>query len=465
MGCGWTGHGVSISKGAATLPAMHRSKPALSFVFFTLLLDVLGFGLLIPVAPKLIAVVRGLPPEGAEHDASLAVGLLFATYAAMQFIFSPILGSLSDRFGRRPVLLIALFGSGLDYFAATQAPHVTELFGAVTGMTFLFITRALNGVSGATIPVCSAYIADVTPPEKRAAGFGIIGAAFGAGFAFGPLIGGALGDEKTPLPLLGHGHITYPYYAAGALTMINWLYGYFVVPESLAPENHRPFSWAKAHAMGALKWLMGHRVVSMLAATLFISNLAQFGLHATWVLSMQKRFGWTPLWTGASLCVVGVSSAIVQGGLARKIIPRFGERACLVAGLVIGAVAFLCYGLATHGWMIFVVIAIASIGGVAGPAAQAMSSKAVGPKEQGLLQGAMGSLTSIAQIGGPLIGSGVFFYFTSEHAPTWPGAGAPFLTGALLCVLAPVPVLLVWSRMPTSVKQAPNEAPEATPAP
>ena len=208
-----------MSGARATLTAMHRSKPALSFVFFTLLLDVLGFGLLIPVAPKLIAVVRGLPPEGAEHDASLAVGLLFAMYAAMQFIFSPILGSLSDRFGRRPVLLIALFGSGLDYFAATQAPHVTEVFGAVTGMTFLFITRAINGISGATIPVCSAYIADVTPPEKRAAGFGIIGAAFGAGFAFGPLIGGALGDEKTPLPLLGHGHITYPYYAAGALIL------------------------------------------------------------------------------------------------------------------------------------------------------------------------------------------------------------------------------------------------------
>ncbi len=441
---------------------MRHGKPSLIFVFITILLDVLGFGLLIPVAPKLVAIVRGLPPEGAEHDTSLSVGLLFATYAAMQFVFSPILGSLSDRFGRRPVLLIALFGSGLDYFAATQAPHITGVFGAAAGMTCMFVTRALNGVSGATVPVCSAYIADVTPPEKRAAGFGIIGAAFGAGFAFGPLIGGALGDEKTWHQLGFAGvtvqqSVTFPYYAAGLLTMLNWMFGFFVVPESLAAENRRAFSWGKAHAMGALAWLSQHRVVSMLAATLFISNLAQFGLHATWVLSMQKRFGWTPLWTGLSLCVVGVSSAIVQGGLARKIIPRFGERACLVAGLVIGAVAFAGYGLATSGWMIFVIIAVASIGGVAGPAAQAMSSKSVPPNEQGLLQGATGSLTSIAQIIGPLVGSGVFFHFTRDGAGAFPGASAPFLTGAMLCLLAPIPVLMVWGRMPRSVKQAPVE--------
>jgi DHA1 family tetracycline resistance protein-like MFS transporter len=447
---------------------MHRSKPALIFVFITLLLDVLGFGLLIPVAPKLVSIVRGLPPEGAEHDTSWTVGVLFATYAAMQFIFSPILGSLSDRFGRRPVLLMALFGSALDYFAGSQAPHVTASFGVPAGMACLFITRALNGVSGATIPVCSAYIADVTPLEKRAAGFGIIGAAFGAGFAFGPLIGGFLGDEKTwhRLGFAGvtiHESITFPYYAAGILTLINWMFGYFVVPESLAPENHRPFSWGKAHAMGALRWLAHHRVVTMLAATLFISNVAQFGLHATWVLSMQKRFGWTPLWTGASLCAVGISAAIVQGGLARKIIPWLGERACLVAGLALGAVAFACYGLATQGWMIFVVIAIASIGGVAGPAAQAISSKGVPPNEQGLLQGATGSLTSIAQIVGPLIGSGMFFLFTPKEGPAvYPGAGAPFLAGALLCLLAPIPVLLVWSHLPTSVRARPDED-EVTP--
>jgi DHA1 family tetracycline resistance protein-like MFS transporter len=442
---------------------MHRSKPALIFVFITLLLDVLGFGLLIPVAPRLVAIVLGLPPTGDEHDTSWRVGLLFATYAAMQFVFSPILGSLSDRFGRRPVLLVALFGSGLDYLAATQAPHVTQTFGVTAGLSCLFITRAINGISGATIPVCMAYIADVTPPEKRAAGFGIIGAAFGVGFAFGPLIGGTLGNEKTWhwlgfAAVTAEQSVTFPYYGAAALTLINWLFGYVVVPESLAPENRRAFSWAKAHALGALKWLAQHRVVMALAATGFISNLAQFGLHATWVLSMTKRFGWDTFWTGASLCVVGVSSGFVQGVLARRIIPRLGERACLIAGLVIGAMAFACYGLATQGWMIFAVIAIASIGGVAQPAGQAMSSKGVPPNEQGLLQGANGSLTSIAQIAGPLIGSGVFFLFTPKDGPaTYPGAGAPFLTGAVLCLLAPIPVLLVWKHLPTAVTRAPDE--------
>ncbi|CAG0978852.1 Tetracycline resistance protein, class C [Phycisphaerales bacterium] len=439
---------------------MHRPAPKLVFVFFTLLLDVLGFGLLIPVAPRLIATVQGLNPEGAEHDTSLALGPLMALYAAMQFVFSPILGSLSDRFGRRPVLLCALFGSALDYFAATQAPYLTATFGSAAGMTCLFVTRALNGVSGATIPVCSAYIADITPPEKRAAGFGIIGAAFGLGFVFGPLIGGVLGDDKITLPLLGHGNVTFPYYAAGVLTALNWLYGFFIIPESLAREHRRPFSWEKANPMGALRWLAQHHVVALLVVTLFISNIAQFGLHATWVLSMQKRFGWTPLYTGWSLFTVGITSAIVQGLLARKIIPKLGERACLLGGLVVGVLAFAAYGLATHGWMIYAIIAAASIGGVAGPAAQAICSKGVPPNEQGLLQGATGSLTSVAGVLGPLIGAGVFFLFTPKEGPApFLGPSAPFFTGAVLCALSVVPVLLVWGRMPRVVQQAPREEP------
>lgn len=437
---------------------MKRPTPGLVFIFITLLLDVLGFGLLIPVAPKLIATVQGLSPTGAEHDASLAVGALAATYAAMQFIFSPILGSLSDRFGRRPVLLIALFGSALDYFVASRAPHVTEAFGVTAGMTCLFVTRALNGVSGATIPVCSAYIADVTPPEKRAAGFGILGAAFGLGFVFGPLIGGLLGDEKTVLPLIGRGDIIYPYYAACALTALNWLYGLFVIPESLALEHRRPFSWRKASPFRALKWLAGHRVVVMLAATLFISNIAQFGLHSTWVLSMQKRFDWSPRDVAWSLFTVGICAAIVQGGLSRRIIPFLGERLCMLGGLILAAFAFSGYGLANHGWMIYAIIVVASLGGVAGPAAQAISTKGVPANEQGLLQGALGSLTSIAQIIGPLIASGVFYLFTPKEGPAvYPGAGAPFLTGAVLMLLSLIPMAMVWSRMPREVRDAPVE--------
>lgn len=424
-------------------------RPGVAFVFVTLLLDVLGFGLLIPVAPQLVAFVQGLPIEGEEHSASLAVGALMATYAAMQFIFSPILGSLSDRFGRRRVLLVALFGSGVDYLVAATAPS----------LAVLFITRAINGISGATIPVCSAYIADVTTPEKRAAGYGLIGAAFGLGFVIGPLVGGVLGDEKTILPLIGHGDIRYPYLAAGVLTLINWLYGYFIFPESLPPERRRAFTWGKAHSLGALRWLAGHRVVATLAGALFLLNVAQFGLHSTWVLSHKARFGWSAREVGWSLFVVGIAAAIVQGGLARKIIPALGERACLLGGMAIGVVAFLGYGLATHGWMIYAIVAGASIGGVAGPAAQAMTSKAVLATEQGLLQGALGSLNSIAGMIGPLLATGVFYAFTPESGPAvYPGAGAPFLAGAVLSALALPLVLAVWKRMPRSVERAPDES-------
>ena len=440
---------------------MKRPAPRLIFVFITILLDVLGFGLLIPVMPRLVAIVRGLPPEGAEHDTSLPVMMLVVTYAAMQFVFSPILGSLSDRFGRRPVLLFALLGSAMDYFAGSMAPGVTTAFGAATGLTFMFVTRALNGVSGATIAVCSAYIADITPPEKRAAGFGIIGAAFGLGFVFGPLIGGVLGDHTLKLPLIGYGDVRYPYIAAGVLTLCNFAYGFFVVPESLPRELRRAFSWKKANPIGALVWMSGHRVVMMLAATLFISNVAQYGLHTTWVLSMQNRFAWTPWDTGLSLFTVGISAAVVQGGLARKIIPALGERVCLVAGLALGVFAFAAYGLATHGWMIYTTIVLASIGGIAGPAAQAMTSKAVPPTEQGLLQGSLGSLTSIALILGPITGGLSFFWFTAKQGPTpYPGAGAPFLVGSMLCALSLIPVLLVWKRLPARVREKPVEIDE-----
>ncbi len=411
-------------------------------MFFTLLLDVLGFGLLIPVAPRLIAQVQGLTLEGKEGETSLAVGLLAATYAAMQFIFAPILGSLSDRYGRRPVILISLFGSGLDYFAMAIAPT----------LWLLFITRAINGISGANMSACNAYIADITPPEKRAGAYGLIGAAFGLGFVLGPVIGGYLGDPKVSLPLLGHGDVHYPFIAAGILTLLNWLYGYFVLPESLPPERRRPFSWTKANPLGAFKWLTGHRVVVTLAASLFLLNLAQFGLHVTWVLSMTRRFHWETSQVGWSLFVVGISAAIVQGGLARKIIPKFGERACLAGGLVIGTLAFVGYGVATEGWMIYAIIAVASIGGVAGPAVQSIMSKAIPPTEQGLLQGALTGLSSVAAVLGPLVGTMVFRHFTSEHAPV-DLPGAPFLAGAILTALGLIPIALVWTRMPSSVAE------------
>lgn len=431
---------------------MKRPAPALIFAFITLFLDVLGFSLIIPVGPRLVAKVQGLPFEGSEGKTAFAVGALAATYALMQFIFAPILGSLSDRFGRRPVILISLLGSGLDYFVMAFAPS----------LAWLFITRAINGISGANMTACAAYIADVTPPEKRAAGFGIIGAAFGLGFIFGPLLGGVLGDPGTHLPLIGPGDIHYPFLAAGGLTLLNWLYGCLVLPESLPKERRRPFSFASANPFGAIHWLTRHRVVAILAVTLFLVNVAQFSLHATWVLSMSARFGWTPFHVGMSLFVVGVCAAIVQGGLSRRIIPAIGERVCLVGGLIIAVFAFLGYGLATQGWMIYAIIAAASIGGLSAPAAQGITSKAIPPTEQGLLQGALSGLNSIAGMVGYLSGTLLFAHFTSPEAiAPLPGKGASvsFLFSAMLSILSLGPVLFVWNRLPRTVAQTVTEAP------
>lgn len=431
---------------------MKRPAPALIFAFITLLLDVLGFSIIIPVGPRLVANVQGvLDTPDWETTTAFTVGVLAASYALLQFIFSPILGSLSDRFGRRPVILISLFGSGIDYIAMAFAPT----------LAWLFITRAINGISGANVSACSAYIADVTPPEKRAAGFGIIGAAFGLGFIIGPLLGGVLGDPETHIPFIGPGDLHYPFIAAGILTLLNWLYGCFVLPESLPKDRRRAFSWRKSNPFGAMKWLAGHRVVATLAVSLFLINMAQFSLHATWVLSTSARFGWDAFDVGLSLCIVGICAAIVQGGLARTIIPAIGERACLIGGLILGVFAFLGYGLVPEGWMIFVVIIAASIGGVSAPAAQGIASKAVPPTEQGLLQGALGGLSNIAQIAGYLVGTMSFAYFTGKDAPIQlpgRGASAPFLISAMLSVLSLVPVLLIWKRLPTSVRAVPNEA-------
>jgi MFS transporter, DHA1 family, tetracycline resistance protein len=443
---------------------MKHRAPGIAFVFVTLLLDVLGFGLLIPVAPKLLAYVQGLPildskteaamaemtpedraaTERAIHDAESAtapqVGMLMATYAAMQFVCAPILGSLSDRFGRRPVILVSLAGSGIDYLIAATAPN----------LAILFITRAVNGISGANMTACSAYIADITPPEKRAASFGIIGAAFGLGFVLGPLAGGVIGSIDIRLP----------YVAAGVLTLINWLYGYLIMPESLPREHRRPFTWAKANPLGAFLWLRGHPVVITLGAALFLLNMGQFGLHATWVLSMGYRYNWGPEEVGWSLFLVGITSAVIQGLLSRKLIPILGERASLFGGILIGILAFAGYALATEGWMIYAIIVAASIGGIAGPAAQGIASKAVPPNEQGLLQGAFASLNSIAMIFGPLAAAGAFHYFTSRPAgESLPGGGggSPFWLGTALYILSLIPLAMIWSRLPTTVRAAPVE--------
>ncbi len=393
--------------------------PAAKFILLTLLLDVLGFGLLIPVAPHLIEQLQGKGEQGAAQ----VYGTLIATYAALQFVFAPILGSLSDRFGRRPVVLISLFGTGVDFFAQALSPS----------LLILFITRAINGISGANITACNAYIADVTPPEKRAAAFGMVGAAFGLGFIFGPLLGGLLAAKELTIPLVGwvyHGDVRTPFYVAGGLTLLNWLYGYFVLPESLPVERRRPFNLAHANPFGALARLARYPTVWGLAGSLFLLHLAMFGLHATWVLYTAHRYHWSEVQTGFSLTLVGIGAAVVQGGLARKLIPALGEKRSLLLGLAIGVAAYVGYGSATQGWMIYAIICVASVGGICGPACQALITNSVSPREQGEVQGALMSLQCVANIVGPLVGTGVFAYFISERAPVYL-PGAPYYVSGL----------------------------------
>jgi DHA1 family tetracycline resistance protein-like MFS transporter len=267
--------------------AMSARKPALGFIFITLFLDILGIGLIIPILPKLVTQLQGGDLALASHS----VGLLAALYAAMQFVFAPILGSLSDHHGRRPVILGSLFGSGLDYLLLAFAPN----------LAWFYVGRVISGITGANITAATAYIADVSPPEKRAANFGLIGAAFGLGFIAGPALGGLLGDYGLRLPFL----------VAAGLTLANWLYGYFVLPESLAPANRREFSWARANPVSSLGALRHHPLVLGLAISFFLSQLANFGLHALWVLYTDHRYGWTAGQVGRSLAVVGIMAAIV----------------------------------------------------------------------------------------------------------------------------------------------------------
>lgn len=406
--------------------------PAIGFIFITLMLDVLGFGLLIPVSPLLVESLLHHGRGGSATEAAPVVSALGSTFYAMSFLFAPALGVLSDRVGRRPVILISLFGSGLDYLAMAVSPT----------LSWLFVTRVINGMSGASFSVASAYVADVTPPEKRAAGFGLIGAAFGLGFVIGPLIGGYLGSPASHIPFIGHGSIRYPFYFAGIITLINWLYGFFFLPESLPPERRRPFQIKRANPVGAFYSLAKYPLVLGMAIFGFLINMAQFALHVTWVLSMEHRFGWGPFRNALSLTLVGIGAAIVQGGMARRLIPALGEKRSLMFGVWLGVLAFIGYGAASQGWMIYAIICIASIGAIGQPAGQALISKEVLPTEQGTIQGALASLTSLAGIIGPQIGGWTFAYFTRESGPGGkfanspiPLEGANFYVSAILCAL------------------------------
>jgi len=405
-------------------------KPALGFIFVTLVLDILGIGLIIPILPKLIEELSGGQVASAAHT----YGWLAALYSLMQFLCAPLLGSLSDRFGRRTVILGSLFGSGLDYLLLAFAPT----------LPWFFLGRIIAGITGANITAANAYIADVSPPEKRAANFGLVGAAFGLGFIAGPALGG----------LLGHYGLRVPFYAAASLTLLNWLYGLLVLPESLPREQRRAFDWKRSNPVGSFVALKRHPELFGLTETYFLIHVAHQVFPATWVLYTGYRYNWTPKQIGLSLALVGVMAAIVQGGLARRIIPALGERRSIVVGLTNATIFFFLYGLATQGWMIYMLILVGSFGGIAMPALQGLVSRSVPLNEQGGVQGALGSLASLAGILGPVLATGLFGHFIREAAPV-KVPGAAFFCGSMLMFVALLLALRAFKKtVPTTPASA-----------
>lgn len=384
-------------------------KHALTFIFITLLIDVIGLGIIIPVIPGLIEHLTG----AGLSIASKYSGWLTFAYAAMQFLCSPVLGGLSDRFGRRPVLLASLIGFSIDYTFMGFAPTIG----------WLFVGRLISGITGASFTTAGAYIADVSPPEKRAQNFGMIGAAFGLGFIIGPVIGGLLGQYGPRVP----------FFAAAGLAMINALYGYFILPESLPAGNRRKFEWKRANPAGSLLRLKKYPLIVSLVASLICIYVAGHATQSTWTFYTMEKFSWNEKMVGYSLGFVGLMIALVQGGLIRVLIPKLGQKRSVYIGLLLYAVGFICFAFATQGWMMFAFMIPFALGGLAGPALQGIISSQVPSNEQGELQGALTSLMSATSIIGPLLMTYLFNFFTSPYAPVhFPGA--PFLMGALLTI-------------------------------
>lgn len=384
-------------------------KHALTFIFITLLIDVTGIGIIIPVFPKLL---ESMVPGGLS-EAALYGGLLAVAYSFMQFLFAPVLGGLSDQYGRRPVLLGSLFGFGIDYLFLGFAPTIG----------WLFVGRLLAGITGASFTTASAYIADVSPPEKRAQNFGLIGAAFGLGFILGPTIGGLLGQYGARVP----------FFVSAGLTLVNWLYGYFVLPESLSLENRRPFNWKRANPVGSLMQIKKYPVIISLVTALVCIYIAGQAPQSTWTYVTMEKFKWDEKTVGLSLGAIGLMAAIVQGGLTRVLIPKLGQTRSVYIGLALYGVGLLCFAFSGQTWMMFASIIPYSMGGIAGPALQGIISGQVPPNEQGELQGAQTSLISLTSIAGPFIMTNLFSYFTKPGAPAY-FPGAPFMAGAVFIV-------------------------------
>jgi len=393
--------------------ARGASRAAVVFVFVTVALDMIALGVMAPVFVPLVE--RFL--HGDVARAAGIVGVFGTVFALMQFVWQPVLGVLSDRFGRRPVIVLSNLGMGLDYMVMALAP----------ALWWLLAGRVVSGVTSATATVAGAYVADVSAPEHRARGFGMIGAAFGLGFVVGPAIGGVFGQLDPRAP----------FFVAAALSLINGVYGAFVLPESLARERRvARFAWAKANPIGSLRLLRTHPELTAVALMLFFSMTAGMVMQSTWVLYVTYRYGWQPGMTGISLAVLGVCSSASQMLVIGPFVKRFGERAALFAGLGFGAAALIIGGAAPSTWLFFLCIVPLSLWGLAHAAAQAMMSRRVTPQEQGELQGAIGSIRGVGAMIGPLLFTAIFAVGIAHGVP-----GAAWFAGTLVILAGVVPVL------------------------
>jgi DHA1 family tetracycline resistance protein-like MFS transporter len=383
-----------------------RRLPVL-FILITVTIDAMGIGLILPVMPDLIRAVRG----ASLADAALWGGMLSAVYAVMQFGFSPLIGNLSDRFGRRPILLISMAVLALDYVVMAVAGTIWLLFAG----------RIVAGIAAATHSTALAYMADITDSSKRAQNFGLISAGFGMGFILGPVMGGLLGGLDPRAPFV----------AAACLAAANFAFGWFVLPESLPPERRRAFDWRRANPAGALKSVRKLPGVGALLAVMLAYQIANFTYPAVWAYYIQGAFGWDARMVGLSLAAYGVAIAVVQGGLIRAILPRLGEGRAVFWGLILNTGCLLAYGVANQGWMIWVLIPISALGAIVAPAMQGLMSRAAGERQQGELQGVLGSISALSMILSPLMMTQAFFWFTRDEA-ILRLPGAPFLLGAVL---------------------------------
>ncbi len=397
-------NGVSGAPGA-------RRSASVGFVLVTLGLDALGFGIVVPVLPNLVVQLS----HRSAAASAVWVGALFAAFSVMQFACAPLLGALSDRFGRRPVLLLSLAGSCANYGMLVWAPS----------LAWLFLGRVIAGATSASASAATAYIADVTPPARRAQRFGLVGAMFGLGFVLGPALGGVLGAYGSRLPFV----------AAAALAGCNLLYGAVILPESLPRSLRRPFRWRSVNAVGSLRVVGSDRAYARLAIAWSCAWFALGALQSSFVLANQLRFDWTPPQNGFALAVAGLGSAVVQGLLLRRVIRRLGERRAALAGYVLAAGAYLCFAFAGAGWVIYVGVAVQALGAVSGPAVQGLVSARAGPDRQGEVQGALASLQGLTAIVSPLLAGWLFGLFTGEGTALY-FPGAPFLFAGLAYVLA-----------------------------